>query len=738
MASLKEQSEELFNLGLQYSENGQFEDAIKCYDKVINLTIDKRPIFSSSSPFPSREDMAELKEFLEKEMKEREKERKEREKELEKELELNPNLVMAYFNRGKCKQELEDYKSALSDYREAINLNKKLAMAYVASGKCQQELKDYDSALSDYDEAIRLANDSGAIELNFDFSDIYYNIGICCEEYEEEYSLPSCEYELYGWKYSYREPSELSNLDMLYQVKYHNSRCEMLERAVAEYSKAIELTPSFADAYNKRGNCYIKLDRLKYHHIELNRELVLSDYNEAIKLNPSYAEAYNNRGIYYQYLGEYKRALDDYDKAIELNPNYIEAYLNRGACYASMSDEELTTLPDIEPFLFSKDIFISNYFREISNVLSSLSKRTEESCIYAISLVAQKQYDYAKLAMKNVFNSKEKHHEAVYLKNIKNAEELDIKNQDLEKLNTELEEKNKQLELEIQEKEAAQKQVEEKNKELNNLIAMFAHNFLGTLQCIRSNAEHDNNAKIHLKTVKMMSGALTAFSIISADDDKLIEQLKQDNKGEINLQQNLANNLALAISQLLSQTNKDKIINIYLNYLQKTAQIKPETNGEDLRFNDDDWEKWQALQHQWEDEFNRSFSETVDLSCLKIWIETNFFPIQIIGFNDYNIRFKEFGITDSIFLVIFMEILVNALKYSDVSQNQPLTIMLCKQDQHYQLTCENPSAHETNRGSHKGTDFLKSIAHKVNGQFITESTEQSFKSTFIIPAELLE
>jgi hypothetical protein len=64
--------------------------------------------------------------------------------------------------------------------------------------------------------------------------------------------------------------------------------------------------------------------------------------------------------------------------------------------------------------------------------------------------------------------------------------------------------------------------------------------------------------------------------------------------------------------------------------------------------------------------------------------------------------------------------------------------MLCKQDQHYQLTCENPSAHETNRGSHKGTDFLKSIAHKVNGQFITESTEQSFKSTFIIPAELLE
>ena len=342
------------------------------------------------------------------------------------------------------------------------------------------------------------------------------------------------------------------------------------------------------------------------------------------------------------------------------------------------------------------------------------------------SQLAKENYSDITLAFmkNNELNRAEEFIETAF-KNPKGMEEQ-IKKMSLFSIQQEkmLEEKNKQL--------------EEKNKELNNLIAMFAHNFLGTLQCIRSNAEHDNNAKIHLKTVKMMSGALTAFSIISADDDKLIEQLKQDNKGEINLQQNLANNLALAISQLLSQTNKDKIINIYLNYLQKTAQIKPETNGEDLRFNDDDWEKWQALQHQWEDEFNRSFSETVDLSRLKIWIETNFFPIQIIGFNDYNIRFKEFGITDSIFLVIFMEVLVNALKYSDVSQNQPLTIMLCKQDQHYQLTCENPSAHETNRGSHKGTDFLKSIAHKVNGQFITESTEQSFKSTFIIPAELLE
>jgi hypothetical protein len=113
---------------------------------------------------------------------------------------------------------------------------------------------------------------------------------------------------------------------------------------------------------------------------------------------------------------------------------------------------------------------------------------------------------------------------------------------------------------------------------------------------------------------------LTAFSILSADDDKLVEQLKQDNTGEMNLQQNLANNLALAISQLLGKTNKDKIVNLYLQHLSKTKQIETETTSEELRINRDYRKMWQALQHQWEDDFNALFSENVDLPLLQKWI----------------------------------------------------------------------------------------------------------------------
>jgi TPR repeat protein len=280
-------------------------------------------------------------------------------------------------------------------------------------------------------------------------------------------------------------------------------------------------------------------------------------------------------------------------------------------------------------------------------------------------------------------------------------------------------------------------ELEEKNKELNNLVAMFAHNFLGTLQCIRSNAEHDNNPNVHLKTVKMMGGALTAFSILSADDDKLVEQLKQDNTGETNLQQNLANNLALAISQLLAKTNKDKIVNLYLNHLRKIQQIEIETTSEELRANREYRKKWQALQHQWEDEFNVLFSENVELPRLRKWITDNFFPIEITGFDSYNISFKEYGITDSIFLTIFMEVFVNAFKYMDANSNASLIVKLFEEDQDFKLVCENPSCKQSGRGTHKGMDFLKTIAKKLGGQFVAESTDNSFKTTFTIPAELL-
>ena len=97
------------------------------------------------------------------------------------------------------------------------------------------------------------------------------------------------------------------------------------DKAIAEYNKAIEINPSYAEAYYNRG--------LAYAQGKGQFDKAISDWNKAIELNPSYAEAYNNRGNAYQAKGQYDRAISDYTKAIEINPSYAEAYYNRGVAY---------------------------------------------------------------------------------------------------------------------------------------------------------------------------------------------------------------------------------------------------------------------------------------------------------------------------------------------------------------------------------------------------------------------
>jgi tetratricopeptide (TPR) repeat protein len=102
--------------------------------------------------------------------------------------------------------------------------------------------------------------------------------------------------------------------------------------AINAYSRAIELNPKLANAYNNRG--------VAYYHLG-NHQQAIRDYDKAIELNPKGANAYNNRGAAYNRLGNYQQAIRDFDKAIELNPKGALAYVNRGAAYGMFGKPEL-------------------------------------------------------------------------------------------------------------------------------------------------------------------------------------------------------------------------------------------------------------------------------------------------------------------------------------------------------------------------------------------------------------
>ena len=107
--------------------------------------------------------------------------------------------------------------------------------------------------------------------------------------------------------------------------------------AINLFTKAIELDPTFSDAYNDRGASYVSLG--EYSEAE-------ADFTKAIELVPDDADYYNNRGVVRMSLFEVETSIDDFSTAIELDPGMIDAYLNRSMVYARLQrfEESLTDL----------------------------------------------------------------------------------------------------------------------------------------------------------------------------------------------------------------------------------------------------------------------------------------------------------------------------------------------------------------------------------------------------------
>ncbi|MFZ1977884.1 MAG: tetratricopeptide repeat protein, partial [Bacteroidota bacterium] len=67
-------------------------------------------------------------------------------------------------------------------------------------------------------------------------------------------------------------------------------------------------------------------------------QAAIADFTDAISLQPSYAEAYCGRGLAKYCLSDYQGAIADYTKAINLKPDFAEAYSNRGNAKGHLDD----------------------------------------------------------------------------------------------------------------------------------------------------------------------------------------------------------------------------------------------------------------------------------------------------------------------------------------------------------------------------------------------------------------
>jgi tetratricopeptide (TPR) repeat protein len=174
-----------------------------------------------------------------------------------------------------------NYNQAIDYSNEAIELETNSPMGYLIRGAALRQTKQFDRAENDFDKAIALTTNN--IPLSF----AYQNRGFLCQQ----------------------------------MTNY--------EKAVDDYSRAVQMNPAFSSAYADRASVY---------NMEHRYDLAVMDCNMAIMLSPDDAAAYRFKGNAYSGQQNYGRAIEAYSKAIELDTNSVWDHWTRAMAYAGKED----------------------------------------------------------------------------------------------------------------------------------------------------------------------------------------------------------------------------------------------------------------------------------------------------------------------------------------------------------------------------------------------------------------
>ncbi len=250
----------LFERAIKRSKNGNLDDAIEDYTKVIEVSSrlvearrGKTRSWNESSSFNSSPEDYGI-------------------------TVVDPLTARAYTNRGILLFKKGDLDDALADLDAAIRINPGLAGAYVARGAVRRAKSDIKAALADFDRAI-------SIDRNLS------------QAYDQRANL-------------FLDLGDITAA--LADIKRSLALDPRSDGAIAEFDRAIELNPKMAWAYQGRGTARMAKGDF---------EPAIVDFSRALELNSKIAVAYMNRGLALLLSGKDVEARKDFDQCLSLKPD---------------------------------------------------------------------------------------------------------------------------------------------------------------------------------------------------------------------------------------------------------------------------------------------------------------------------------------------------------------------------------------------------------------------------------
>jgi tetratricopeptide (TPR) repeat protein len=123
--------------------------------------------------------------------------------------------------------------------------------------------------------------------------------------------------------------------------------------ALADYDEYVKRKPVEARAYNDRGTAYNEVAKLekaseKAPEAGIKKatptfDKAIADFTKTIELDPKFVLGYLNRASCYTQILKLDEALADYAKAIEISPEIWRAYRGRAEIYRALADDAKRT-----------------------------------------------------------------------------------------------------------------------------------------------------------------------------------------------------------------------------------------------------------------------------------------------------------------------------------------------------------------------------------------------------------